>query len=33
VGAEILHLDLEGMLGATTSALESHVLEEVSRAI
>jgi hypothetical protein len=33
VGTEILHLDLEGMLGATASALESHVLEEVGGAI
>jgi hypothetical protein len=33
VSAEILHLDLEGMLGATASALESHMLEEVGRAI
>jgi hypothetical protein len=33
VGAEILHFDLEGVLGATASALESHMLEEVGRAI
>jgi hypothetical protein len=33
VGAEILHLDLKGMLGATASALESHMFEEVGCAI
>jgi hypothetical protein len=33
VGTRILHLDLEGMLGATASALESHMFEEVGRAI
>jgi hypothetical protein len=33
VSAEILHLDLEGMLGATASALEGHMLEEVGRTI
>jgi hypothetical protein len=33
MGAKILHLDLEGMLSATASALESHMLEEVGRAI
>ena len=33
VGAEILYLELEGMLGATASALEGHMLEEVGRAI
>ena len=32
VGAEILHFDLEDMLGATASALESHMLEKVGRA-
>jgi RNAse (barnase) inhibitor barstar len=33
VSAEILHLDLEGMLGATASALEGHMLEEVGQTI
>jgi hypothetical protein len=33
VSAEILHLDLEGMLGATASALEGHMLKEVGRTI
>ena len=33
VSAEILHLELEGVLGATACALESHVLEEVGGAV
>jgi hypothetical protein len=33
VSAKILHLDLEGMLEATASALEGHMLEEVGRTI
>jgi hypothetical protein len=33
VSTEILHLDLEGMLEVTTSALESHVLGESERGV
>ena len=32
VGAEILHFDLEGMLGVTANILESHMLKEVGHA-
>jgi len=31
--ADILHFNLKGMLGTTAGALESHMLEEVGRAI
>ena len=33
VCAEVLHLELEGVLGATAGALESHMLEEVGGAV
>src|SRR6267142_3488794 len=33
VCTEVLHLELEGMLGAMASALEGHMLEEVGSAI
>jgi len=33
VCAEVLHLELEGVLGAMASALEGHMLEEVGSAI
>jgi hypothetical protein len=33
VGTEILHLDLEGVMGATASALESHVAKIVAASV
>lgn len=33
VSPKILHLELEGVLGAAASTLESHMLEEVGRAV